>query len=218
MSNTNGGFLNMKDKEKRIKTFIDGTTKCPVCNSNMACFRYKKNAVSNVSRKTDWERWKKVTTWTERTYAESHGYMCLGYALLLKANQLLLGVILGLLYLGCVVFDCLFLSKGKHSYGITACGYGIAAALIPVILQCINLQSDSYIAMAALGVPTIIANAWAMNGCKKLTQEYDESIKVCLALKGRRSRILFMVLYVLGGVGIVLALVAVIGGTLPVNP
>lgn len=142
----------------------------------------------------------------------------MGYALLLRANQLILGIILGLLYLGCVVFDCLFLSKGKHSYGITACGYGIAAMLIPIILQCINLQSDSYIAMAAMGAPTIIANAWAMNGCKKLMQEWDESIKVCVALKGRRSRIPFMVLYVLGCVGIVLALVAVIGGTLPVNP
>ena len=142
----------------------------------------------------------------------------LGCALMLKANQLLLGIILGLLYLGCVVFDCLFLSKGKHSYGITACGYSIAATLIPIILQCVNLQSDSYIAMAALGAPSIIANVWAMNGSKKLTQERDESIQSCITLKGRRSRIPFMVLYVLAAVGIILALVAVISGSLPVNP
>ncbi len=145
------------------------------------------------------------------------GGLAAGSALLIvKANQALLGVVMGILYLGCVVFDCLFLSKGKHSYGITACGYGIAATLLPVILQCVNLQSDTYIAMAALGIPTLIANIWAMNGSKKMTQDRDESVRSCVMLKGRRSRVPFALLYVLTIVGVVLAVVAIANGTLPV--
>ena len=62
---------------KANKTFIDGTTVCPACNSTMAVFNYKTNAVSNVSTKTNWEQWKKTTSWTETTRATGGGTMCL---------------------------------------------------------------------------------------------------------------------------------------------
>ncbi len=142
----------------------------------------------------------------------------MSFTLLQRAGQILLGIIIVLLFIGCVVFDCLFLIKGKRSYGITACGYGIAATIIPFILQCINLQSDSYIPMAGCGVFTVISNIWALAGSKKLFQEWGESVKTCITLKGKNSRIPMAVLYVLACAGIVLALVAVISGKLPVYP
>ena len=130
----------------------------------------------------------------------------MSFTLLQRAGQIPLGVIMALLFVGCVVFDCMFLIKGKRSIGITACGYGIAATIIPFILQCINLQSDSYIPMAGCSVLTVISNIW------------DENVKTCLTLKGKNSRIPMAALYVLACAGIVLALVAVISGKLPVYP
>ena len=62
---------------KTNKTFIDGTTSCPVCNSAMASFSYKTNVVSNVRTKTNWEQWKKTTSWTETTRDTGRGTMCL---------------------------------------------------------------------------------------------------------------------------------------------
>lgn len=126
------------------------------------------------------------------------GGVPLSYALLRKADQPLLGVIMMLLFLGCVVFDCLFLAKGKRSYSIIACGYGIAASMIPVVLQCVNLQSNAYIGMTGYSILTVIATVWAMLGSKKLSQEWDESVKICASLKGRHSRIAIIALYVLG--------------------
>ena len=142
----------------------------------------------------------------------------MSFTLLQRAGQIPLGIIMALLFIGCVIFDCMFLIKGKRSIGITACGYGIAATIIPFILQCINLQSDSYIPMAGCSVLTVISNIWALVGSKKFSQEWDENVKTCLTLKGKNSRIPMAALYVLACVGIVLALVAVISGKLPVYP
>ena len=79
----------------------------------------------------------------------------MSFTLLQRAGQIPLGIIMALLFIGCVIFDCMFLIKGKRSIGITACGYGIAATIIPFILQCINLQSDSYIPMAGCSGVTV---------------------------------------------------------------
>lgn len=91
----------------------------------------------------------------------------LSFLLLEKAGQPLLGVIMALLCIGCVVFSVMFLSAGKRSNSIIACGFGIAATLIPCILQCINLETNTYISMAGSGVFTIISNVWALVGSKK---------------------------------------------------
>ncbi|MDI9497217.1 MAG: hypothetical protein QM270_01860 [Bacillota bacterium] len=62
---------------KANRTFIDGTTVCPVCRAEMTCFQYDKNTISNARVKTDWQAWKKITSWTETTYGRGIGFMCL---------------------------------------------------------------------------------------------------------------------------------------------
>ncbi len=146
------------------------------------------------------------------------GGTVMSFILLKKAGQPVLGVIMALLFIGCVVFNVMFLSAGKRSNSIIACGFGIAATLIPCILQCINLETNTYISMAGLSIITIISNVWALVGSKKLYQDRDETVKTCVTLKGSQSRIPMIILYVLAAAGIVLALVAVISGTLPVYP
>ena len=140
----------------------------------------------------------------------------MSFILLKKAGQPLLGVIMALLFIGCVVFNVMFLSTGKRSNSIIACGFGIAATLIPCILQCINLETNTYIPMAGFSIFTIISNVWALVGSKNIYQERDETVKTCVTLKGSRSRIPMIILYVLAAAGIILALVAVISGALPV--
>ncbi len=142
----------------------------------------------------------------------------MGFILLKKAGQPVLGVIMALLFIGCVVFAVLFLSTVHRSHSIIACGFGIAATLIPCILQCINLETNTYIPMAGFSILTIISNVWALAGSKNLYQDRDETVKACMTLKGSRSRIPMIILYVLAAVGIILALAAVISGTLPVYP
>lgn len=98
-------------------TFIDGTTACPVCGSGMTRFRYKRKAVGNVSRRTDYAQMKNITTWTETTYAGGYGYLCpacyrkrqlrfwavFGVVLLAAALMIILGAVLPvkpLMYVG----------------------------------------------------------------------------------------------------------------------
>ena len=142
----------------------------------------------------------------------------MGFILLMRAGQMPLAVILALLYLGCAVYDCVFLSTGKRSCAFLACGFGIAGIVIPFILQCINLQSDSYFPLSGFGVMTVISCIWALVGSKKLCQKQDETLKTCLTLRGMNSRIPMAVLYVLTAAGIILSLIAVISGSLPVYP
>ena len=142
----------------------------------------------------------------------------MSFSLLTRAGQIPLAVILALLYLGCAAYDCIFLSTGKRSCAFLACGFGIAGIIIPFVLQCINLQSDSYIPMAGCAVMTVISCIWALVGSKKLYQKHDETLKTCLSLQGANSRIPTAVLYALAAAGIILSLVAVISGSLPVYP
>lgn len=62
---------------KANRTYIDGTTICPVCNRAMARFQYEKNEIGGVSTRTDWAQWKKITTWQETPYDKGIGCMCL---------------------------------------------------------------------------------------------------------------------------------------------
>ncbi len=62
----------------------------------------------------------------------------MSFILLKKAGQPVLRVIMACIFIGCVVFNIMFLSTGKRSNSIIACGFGIAATLIPCILQCIK--------------------------------------------------------------------------------
>ncbi len=142
----------------------------------------------------------------------------MSFILLKKAGQPVLRVIMACIFIGCVVFNIMFLSTGKRSNSIIACSFGIAATLIPCILQCIDLETNSYIPLAGFGVFTIISNVWALIGSKNLYQDRDETVKTCVTLKGSQSRIPMIILYVLAAAGIILALVAVVSGTLPVYP
>ncbi|MBR3430442.1 MAG: hypothetical protein IKG87_10120 [Clostridia bacterium] len=143
---------------------------------------------------------------------------CMSCSLLSRANHLLIGIILALLFLGCAVFDVLFLSAGKRSYGIIACCFGIATTIIPFILQCVKLDSDSYISPAGCGVITVIATIWALNSSKKIVQIWDTKMKECIMLKNKQSRIPMAVFYVLALAGIILSVAAVATGTLPAYP
>ena len=139
----------------------------------------------------------------------------MSFSLMKAAGQIPLGIILTLLFAGCAVLDCMFLAKGRRSVSITACGYGIAATLIPFLLQCVNLQGDDYIPMAGCAVLTVIANVWALVGSRKNAQVHDASVKDCAALRGGQSRPFVAALYVLAAAGIALALIAVLSGSLP---
>ena len=139
----------------------------------------------------------------------------MNFGTLKEFGQIPLGVIMALPYIGCVVFSCLFLFTGKRSWCFIACGCGIICTVLPFVIQCVNLEDDSYIKPAVGGLMTVISTIWALIGSKKLLQEHDTTLKDCLALKHKPSRVWVIVLYCVALAGLALAIAAVAGGAIP---
>ena len=101
-------------------TFIDGTTVCPKCKSQMKTFRYKKNAVSNVAVKNDWAAMKKITTWNEQTYGYGQGRMCMNCY---KKRQVRFWVIIALFFAAMIA--CMILGAVLDITPLLVTGLGL---------------------------------------------------------------------------------------------
>lgn len=137
------------------------------------------------------------------------------FIMLKKGWIIFIGLILALLNLGYVVFSWRFLNKGNRSDAITACGYAVACAIIPFILQAVDFEYADYVSLSAPSLAPLAANLMGLFGSKKLSQKWDENLKVCASMKGPHSRIPVTVLYSLASIGVVLSVIALLSGSLP---